>query len=57
MAERELDPTVGGLRDEDVEGRDWERVQPRRISDISGIVGGVAVQVAITPVELDRVTL
>jgi len=33
MAERELDPTVGGLRDEDVEGRDWERVQPRRISD------------------------
>ena len=33
MAERELDPTVGGLRDEDVEGNDWERVQPRRISN------------------------
>ena len=33
MAERELDPTVGGLRDEDAEGTDWERVQPRRISD------------------------
>ena len=24
---------VGGLRDEDFEGRDWERVQPRRISE------------------------
>ena len=22
--------SVGGLRDEEVEGRDWERVQPRR---------------------------
>ena len=33
MAERELDPTVGALRGEDVEDRDWERVQPRRISD------------------------
>jgi GTP cyclohydrolase IA len=25
--------TVGGLRDEDVEGGDWERVTPRRVSD------------------------
>src|SRR5260370_35682588 len=33
MVERVLDPTVGGLRDEDVEGRDWERVQRRRIAD------------------------
>ena len=33
MAERELDPTVGALRAEDFEDRDWERVQPRRISD------------------------
>jgi len=33
MTERELDPTVGALRGEDVEDRDWERVQPRRISD------------------------
>ena len=33
MAERELDSTVGALRTEDVEDRDWERVQPRRISD------------------------
>ncbi len=33
MAERELDPTVGALRREDVEDRDWERVQPRRLSD------------------------
>ena len=33
MAERELDPTVGALHPEDLEDRDWERVQPRRISD------------------------
>ena len=33
MATPGPDPTVGGLRDEDVEGRDWERVSPRRISD------------------------
>src|SRR5438477_4834072 len=33
MAERTLEPTVGDLRDDDVEGRDWERVQPRRMSD------------------------
>src|SRR5256712_7546269 len=33
MAERNLDPTVGALRDEDVEGRDWDRVSPRRISE------------------------
>jgi GTP cyclohydrolase I len=26
-------PSVGGLRDEEVEGREWERVTPRRISD------------------------
>jgi hypothetical protein len=24
--------TVGGLRDEEDEGRDWERVSPRRVS-------------------------
>ncbi|TMD85941.1 MAG: GTP cyclohydrolase I FolE [Chloroflexi bacterium] len=28
-----LEPGVGGLRDEEVEGRDWERVSPRRVSD------------------------
>ena len=33
MTERELDPTVGALRTDDVEDRDWERVQPRRIND------------------------
>src|SRR2546421_11969225 len=33
MAERSLEPTIGDLRDEDVEGRDWERVRPRRISE------------------------
>ena len=33
MAERTLEPTVGDLRDDDVEGRDWERVRPRRISE------------------------
>jgi GTP cyclohydrolase IA len=33
MADRELDPTVGALRTEDIEDRDWERVRPRRISD------------------------
>jgi GTP cyclohydrolase IA len=27
------EPHVGGLRDEGDEGRDWERVSPRRISD------------------------
>ena len=27
------EPSVGGLRDEEVEGRDWERVRPRRVSD------------------------
>src|SRR5437879_11078176 len=27
------EPTVGGLRDEEAEGRDWERVSPRRISE------------------------
>src|ERR1700716_767294 len=26
-------PSTGGLRDEEVEGPDWERVAPRRISD------------------------
>jgi hypothetical protein len=24
---------VGDLRDDELEGRDWERVRPRRISD------------------------
>src|SRR5207302_4009000 len=33
MADDEPRPTVGGLRDDDLEGRDWERVRPRRISD------------------------
>jgi GTP cyclohydrolase I len=33
MAERELDPTVGALRYEDIEDRDWERVRPRRLTD------------------------
>src|SRR2546430_11882486 len=33
MAERNPDPIVGDLRDDDLEGRDWERVRPRRISD------------------------
>jgi len=33
MAEEEHRPMVGGLRDDDLEGRDWERVMPRRISD------------------------
>src|SRR5436309_15545137 len=33
MAERELELPVGGLRDEDAEDRDWERVRPRRVSD------------------------
>ena len=33
MAERELGPMVGDLRDDDIEGRDWERVTPRRISE------------------------
>ncbi len=33
MANSRLDPTVGDLRDEDLEGHDWDRVSPRRISD------------------------
>ena len=33
MAEEEPRPMVGGLRDDDLEGRDWERVRPRRISE------------------------
>ncbi len=33
MAEEEGSPMVGGLRDDDLEGRDWERVRPRRISE------------------------
>src|SRR2546428_7568558 len=33
MAEEEPRPMVGGLRDDDLEGRDWERARPRRISD------------------------
>jgi GTP cyclohydrolase I len=33
MADEESPAMVGGLRDDDLEGRDWERVQPRRISE------------------------
>jgi GTP cyclohydrolase IA len=33
MAERRLDLNLGDLHDEDLEGRDWARVSPRRISD------------------------
>ena len=33
MAERDSGPMVGDLRDDDLEGRDWERIQPRRVSD------------------------
>jgi GTP cyclohydrolase IA len=33
MAKRIINPTVGDLRDEDAEGRDWERVRPRHITD------------------------
>ena len=33
MAERNPDSIVGDLRDEDVEGRDWERTRPRRITN------------------------
>ena len=33
MAKREIERTIGGLRDEDVEGRDWERVRPRNITE------------------------
>src|ERR1700704_1367733 len=33
MAEEEHRPMVGGLRDDDLEGHDWERVMPRRISN------------------------
>jgi GTP cyclohydrolase I len=34
MAEERLDLTIGNLHDEDVEDRNWERVRPRRISDV-----------------------
>jgi GTP cyclohydrolase I len=33
MAQEEQPSMVGDLRDDDLEGRDWERVQPRRIAD------------------------
>jgi GTP cyclohydrolase IA len=33
MATRDLDASIGALRDEDVEDHDWERVRPRRISE------------------------
>jgi hypothetical protein len=33
MPEREPGAMVGDLRDDDVEGRDWERVLPRHISE------------------------
>src|SRR4030088_2625381 len=33
MAEEEHRPMVGGLRDDALEGGDWERVMPRRISE------------------------
>ncbi len=33
MPEQETGSMVGNLRDDDLEGRDWERVQPRRISE------------------------
>ncbi len=33
MAERETGPMVGGLRDDDLEGRNWKRVQARHVSD------------------------
>src|SRR2546425_3626554 len=33
MAEEEPRHMVGGLRDDDLEGRDWARVLPRRISE------------------------
>jgi GTP cyclohydrolase IA len=33
MAEGEPGPLVGDLRDDDLEGRDWERVLPRRMSE------------------------
>src|ERR1700694_2437611 len=33
MAEEERRPMVGGLRDDDLEGREWERIRPREISD------------------------
>ena len=33
MADEEQRRLVGGLSDDDVEGRDWERVRPRRISE------------------------
>jgi GTP cyclohydrolase IA len=31
--DRKPDPTLGALRAEDLEGRDWERVRPRQVSD------------------------
>lgn len=31
--DRKPDPTLGALRAEDLEGRDWERVKPRQISE------------------------
>jgi GTP cyclohydrolase IA len=31
--DRKPDPTLGALRQEDLEGRDWERVRPRQLSD------------------------
>lgn len=33
MAEMDLESMVGDLRDEDVEGREWERVRPRNVSE------------------------
>ncbi|HET9849298.1 MAG TPA: GTP cyclohydrolase I [Candidatus Dormibacteraeota bacterium] len=33
MARSELEPSVGHLRDEDDEGRDWEHVRPRQIRE------------------------
>ena len=33
MAKREIERTIGSLRDEDVEDRDWERVRPRNITE------------------------
>ncbi len=33
MAKPEIDRTIGSLRDEDVEDRDWERVRPRNLTD------------------------
>src|ERR1700730_17121605 len=33
MAENEPGPMGGGLRDDDLQGRDWERAPPRHISE------------------------